>query len=157
MPRLPARAHAHYPMAPGNSPSRIAGFYQRHRNIVQQALRVPTFSLGSLSGTTQPGRNNKSTRACDKTVDDSTWLWKAEEKAEGIPAQRLLIFPLVNNLDDVKKFRPHGKLKIPAALPSPLIRATEKKCAPSPIVWCSRTLQTCSAPVEKAVWPRACW
>jgi hypothetical protein len=74
-------------MAPGNSPSRIAGFYQRHRNIVQQALRVPTFSLGSLSGTTQAGRNNKSERACDKTVDDSTWLWKAEEKTEGIPAQ----------------------------------------------------------------------
>jgi hypothetical protein len=80
MPGRPARAHAHYPIAPGNSPSRIAGCHQRHRNHRSASVESSNVFAGSTVGQNVARGNGKRLRACEQAVEDETSLWKAEEK-----------------------------------------------------------------------------
>ena len=80
MPRQPARARAHYPIAPGNSPSRIASYHQRHRNHRLASVESSNVFDESTLGQNVKRRNGKRLRACEQAVEDETSLWKAEEK-----------------------------------------------------------------------------
>jgi len=92
-----------FPISPGNSPSRIAGCHQRHRIIVQQALKeFQRFAENTLQQNVAGG-NRKMLQACEQTVGDETSLWKAEEKRGRIMGRKMYT-RVFNNLDAVKGF-----------------------------------------------------
>ncbi len=78
-----------FPISPGNSPSRIAGCHQRHRNHHSASFKSRhVFAEPTLRHNVAP-RNRKTFPPCAETVDDSTSLWKAEEKRAGIAAAKM--------------------------------------------------------------------
>jgi hypothetical protein len=79
MPGQPARARAHYPISPGNSPSRIAGCHQRHRNHRLASVESSNVFDESTLGQNVKRRNGKTLRVCEQAVEDETSLWKPEE------------------------------------------------------------------------------
>jgi hypothetical protein len=89
MPGQPARARAHFPISPGNSPSRIANCHQRHRN--HRFARVESSNvLAELTLRQKVARSNrKALQACEQAVEDGTSLWNAEENAAEIHSIKL--------------------------------------------------------------------
>jgi hypothetical protein len=82
MPGQPARARAHCPISPGNSPSRIANCHQRHRNHRSASVESSNVFAGPTLLHKVARCNRKTLRACEQAVEDETSLWNAEEKQE---------------------------------------------------------------------------
>jgi hypothetical protein len=89
VPGQPARARAHFPISPGNSPSRIASCHQRHRNHRSASVESSNvFDEPTLRQNVAP-RNRKSLRSCAETVEDESSLWKPEEIGARTAATKL--------------------------------------------------------------------
>jgi hypothetical protein len=84
MPGQAARAHAHCPIAPGNSPSRIANCHQRHRNRRSASVQSSNVFAEPTLRHNVARRNRKTLQPCEQAVEDATSLWNAEENAEEI-------------------------------------------------------------------------
>ena len=84
MPGQSARTRAHYPIPPGNSPSRIASCHQRHRNHRSTSVESSNVFAGPTLGQNVTRRNRKTLLACEQAVEDETSLWMAEENMGGI-------------------------------------------------------------------------
>jgi hypothetical protein len=80
----PARACAHFPFAPGNSPSRIANCHQHHRNHRSPSIESSNVFAEPTLRQNVARRNRKTLRACEQAVEDETSLWNAEENVAEI-------------------------------------------------------------------------
>jgi hypothetical protein len=80
----PARACAHFPFAPGNSPSRIANCHQHHRNHRSASIESSNVFAEPTLRQNVARRNRKTLRACEQAVEDETSLWNAEENVAEI-------------------------------------------------------------------------
>jgi hypothetical protein len=84
MPGQPVRTRARFRISPGNSPSRIAGCHQRHRNHHLASFEnCHVFAEPTLRQNVA-ARNRKTFPLCAEAVDDESSLWKPEENRAGI-------------------------------------------------------------------------